>query len=367
MAEVKKPTVFWGQNKSQISLKVDLQNIIDGPNVEITEDKVTFSATTRSPNNGINKYEFEIVFYLPIDPENSTWQAKPLNVLFDLRKVGEETWQRLTFEQKKLFWLKIDFDKVHYSDSEDEKKPSFEDLRKLDDLLKDNKEADKSSKIKFRIVYLFLFSMFQWIGYNYVILGLFACMSVKSSEGSLNLAYKFVEKPLKLCQIASCMEIVHSLLGLTKGSIVAPLMQVFGRNFALFVVLSSEERLHNNSLNWYLFFAWSIVEAVRFPYYMFTLLKKEYKWLTWLRYTIWIPLYSMGGVSEALLFLRAISYFEETEKWSISLPNVFNFSFYFPYYLKVHLVGLFIGISFLMKHMMVARKKKLGGGKAKLH
>lgn len=31
---------------------------------------------------------------------------------------------------------------------------------------------------------------------------------------------------------------------------------------------------------------------------MFTLLKKEYKWLTWLRYTIWIPLYSIGGVSE---------------------------------------------------------------------
>lgn len=81
--------------------------------------------------------------------------------------------------------------------------------------------------------------------------------------GSLSLAYQFVEKPLKLCQLASTMEILHSLLGLTKGSIVAPLMQVFGRNFALFAVLSSEDRLHNNSLNWYLFLAWSLVEIVR--------------------------------------------------------------------------------------------------------
>lgn len=107
-----------------------------------------------------------------------------MNVIFDLRKKGEETWQRLTFEQKKFFWLKIDFDKVHYTDSEDENKPEFDDMKQFDDFLKTAKHEKPSSRIDFKTMYLFLFSMCQWIGYNYVILGLLACMSAKESEGN---------------------------------------------------------------------------------------------------------------------------------------------------------------------------------------
>lgn len=36
----------------------------------------------------------------------------------------------------------------------------------------------------------------------------------------------------------------------------------------------------------------------RYPYYALSVLNKEVWWLTWLRYTIWIPLYPTGITCE---------------------------------------------------------------------
>ena len=57
-----------------------------------------------------------------------------------------------------------------------------------------------------------------------------------------------------------------------------------------------------------------------------------------IRYTIWIPLYPAGFVCEGVIFLRNIPYFEETKKFTIELPNSFNFSFHFPTLLRFYLV-----------------------------
>ena len=57
-----------------------------------------------------------------------------------------------------------------------------------------------------------------------------------------------------------------------------------------------------------------------------------------LRYTIWIPLYPAGFICEGVIFLRNIPYYEETKKFTIELPNNFNFSFHFPTLLRFYLV-----------------------------
>jgi very-long-chain (3R)-3-hydroxyacyl-CoA dehydratase len=39
-----------------------------------------------------------------------------------------------------------------------------------------------------------------------------------------------------------------------------------------------------------------------------------------------------------VIFLRNIPYYEETKKFTIELPNNFNFSFHFPTLLRFYLV-----------------------------
>ena len=47
---------------------------------------------------------------------------------------------------------------------------------------------------------------------------------------------------------------------------------------------------------------------------------KSPKWSLF-RYTIWIPLYPIGFICEGVIALRNIPYFEETEQFSVLLPN----------------------------------------------
>lgn len=98
----------------------------------------------------------------------------------------------------------------------------------------------------------------------------------------------------------------------------------------------------------------------RYPYYISQLYKKEIYILTWLRYTMWIPLYPLGIICESIVILRNIPYFEETQKFTISMPNEWNFAFHLPTFLRVYLLFLtFPGMFFVMKHMQRLRAVKL--------
>ena len=44
----------------------------------------------------------------------------------------------------------------------------------------------------------------------------------------------------------------------------------------------------------------------RYPFYMLACIDTEWKLLTWLRYTIWIPLYPMGVVAEGRFASRPL-------------------------------------------------------------
>ncbi|KAI4458399.1 ptpla domain protein [Holotrichia oblita] len=112
---------------------------------------------------------------------------------------------------------------------------------------------------------------------------------------------------------------------------------------------------------------WSAVEIVRYPYYITQLYKTENKILTWLRYSIWIPLYPLGFLCEGIIVLRSIAYVEETGIYSISLPNSYNVAFHFPTVLRIYLLFfLFPGMYVMMSHMYRVRKAKLGTDKKKI-
>jgi len=177
---------------------------------------------------------------------------------------------------------------------------------------------------------------------------------------SMKETYDAVGSPFKFIQLLQFLEIMHPLFGYTKSSVLQSFLQIGGRAFVLFFMIDAEPRMQTKPVVFYLFLIWGSIEIVRYPYYITQLLNIEISFLTWLRYTLWIPLYPLGFVCEGIIMLRNIPYFEETQKFTISLPNSYNFALHFPSLIRFYLLFLLLPGSYtLMSRMNQLRSRKL--------
>lgn len=285
-------------------------------------------------------------------------------------------WNRLQAEPQKRHWLKIDFDKWRPSKEDDDGLSAdgfaYGDLNR--DLLTDYPDIKgqvESAELgyrrqSFKEVYLLIYNLVQFSGFLYIVI-VMAVQYCKSGVDFIPEAYKYVGNAMKCFQLLQFLEVMHPLFGYTRNSMLVPFMQTTGRGFILFVMIEAEERMQTKPVVFYLFLVWSLIEIVRYPYYFLNLVLSEraklafyFQWITWLRYTLWIPLYPLGVLCEGLVIIRNIVYFEETHKFSVELPNAFNFTFDMVLFLKFYLLFLIIpGIFFVMKHMAKERAKRL--------
>ena len=60
-------------------------------------------------------------------------------------------------------------------------------------------------------------------------------------------------------------------------------VQVAGRNVWILLLIDGEERMHSKPVVFYLFMTYSVIEVVRYPYYLLRVYDKEVGLLTWLR------------------------------------------------------------------------------------
>ncbi|KAI0232662.1 Very-long-chain (3R)-3-hydroxyacyl-CoA dehydratase [Lamellibrachia satsuma] len=358
MAEYLSPFVYWGQDKGRIMLKVDLKEV-ENPEVHVTEDNVKFKAHGLGVA-GSRDYSFEVDFYLPIDAKGSKYRITGRHIEFQLPKIGVgECWPRLTHSSQKLAWLKVDFDHFFMDDENDS---SGSETMKEQVLRKTTesrlRRPDEEVPVTFRLVYMVLFNLFQTVGFTYIIVVLLFKL-LQHGKASKTEAFASVGPQMACVLSMAVMEVVHPIFGWVRSSVVTTAMQVFGRGLIFFVLIMQESRLQHYEATWWLFIVWSLVEVVRYPYYLLSCVKKEWGFLTWLRYTIWIPLYPAGFVLEGTVMLLALQFFEETHKFSMTLPNAWNFSFNFATFLKIYMFACLPGMYLLMQHMYQLRKKKL--------
>lgn len=215
----------------------------------------------------------------------------------------------------------------------------------------------------FKKVYLILYNLFQFVGFTYVLV----VMGIRYSRDgvdSMSGTYEAVGNAFKFIQLLQYLEVMHPIFGYVKGGALVPFLQVSGRNFILFAMLDCEPRMQTKPVVFYLFLVWASVEVFRYPYYITQLFKFNIGILTWMRYSIWIPLYPLGILCEGIIVLRNIPYFEETKRLSLEMPNKLNWTFHMPTFLYMHLTFFLLpGIIFIMSYMQKAREKKLGKGK----
>jgi len=355
------PPIHWGQTSSSVSLRIGLTDV-KHPKVDINESSIKFQATGCSGSRGEQLYSFEIELFGKVDAKTSSYKINDREINVNLKKQKTDGWPRLTKASAKLPWLKADFDKMTFSEdeSDQEQKKSMFNNNFNDDIYKSfTKDARRNKPTGFldiRTNWLLFYNLFQFMGYLWV----FTRLTIYSiSNGYLKNGYKTVENPIKLCQALTILEIIHPLIGFTKGDWSSPLVQFIARNFFLFIVVNYNYQIQQSPIVSYVLLVWSFIELFRYPYYGIRLLNKQNYVITWCRYTLWIILYPLGAFLEGVIAYKSLDYYHSKRYFNIDLPNKMNFSFNFVLFLRIYLVILPLGLFHLMIYMWNQRKKIL--------
>ncbi|KAL3278146.1 hypothetical protein HHI36_013489 [Cryptolaemus montrouzieri] len=358
------PFVYWAQNEKQIYLKVDLINVQE-PQIEIEAKYIQFSCSGTGAQ-GNNKYHFSLNFYDEVNTEECNYKILDKYVTFVIVKKKIDWWPRLISQPLKPQWLKIDFDRWQSPEDMNENEHVGDILKDHNDIFdRLQKEEMGYRKEDSRKVYLTFYNLIMYLGFLYICVVL-VVKSMKEGANFFPKGFETVATPMLIMQGLQLLEIIHPLLGIMKGGALMPLLQISGRCFMLFILNSCDTRIQSHPVTYVLFLVWSGIEIIRYPYYLSQLYKLNNKMLEWLRYNAWIIFYPIGFFCELTVFFKNLPFLDETHKWSIEMPNSFNFIFNSSFMLRVHI--LFFApptMIMLLWHMYLARKQKFSANKLK--
>ncbi|KAH7026295.1 tyrosine phosphatase-like protein [Microdochium trichocladiopsis] len=159
----------------------------------------------------------------------------------------------------------------------------------------------------------------------------------------------------------AALEVLHAALGLVRASPLTTALQVAGRNTVLWAVARNYPDVMARGVGCgyaALLLAWSAAEVVRYSYFVVALLGKVQggeaaghavpPWLVWIRYTMFIPLYPAGILSECWLIYHVIAPSRHRQA-------------YYQYLLWFGLL-IYIPASYILgTHMFAQRRKMLRG------
>ena len=176
--------------------------------------------------------------------------------------------------------------------------------------------------MSFKTIYLILYNFLQFLGWTLFFTKVaFGVIKSKSIEE----IYEETLLILEYCQYGASLEILHSLLRLVKSSFFATAIQILGR-IAIVAILQYYKS--SVSIGYLLLsFAWSLIEIIRYPYYILSLVKGENKSfdipyiLIWCRYSFFIVLYPIGVSGEMITIWNSRKDFEKYKlgsKYSVS-------------------------------------------------
>ncbi|XP_058824056.1 very-long-chain (3R)-3-hydroxyacyl-CoA dehydratase hpo-8-like [Topomyia yanbarensis] len=220
-----------------------------------------------------------------------------------------------------------------------------------------NQKQEQSSIVK---LYLILYNSVQFLGWFYIYVQF--VMHYLVDGQTTDTLWSRVGTATYYFQLLTIFEVFHAIFRLVPSNALITLLQVAGR---CLVVVGAIDATPTGKLSPGLpiaLFCWSLTETIRYSYYVLHLaLPKVPPFMSWLRYTIFIPLYPAGFFGELLCFYWAQSYIRETDMWGVSMPNRYNFSFSFYYFVWMMAIGYLPMFPQMYLHMFSQRSKVLGG------
>ncbi|TRY87118.1 hypothetical protein DNTS_008180 [Danionella cerebrum] len=349
------PHVYWAQRHGEIYLRVEIS---DAQNLSIGVEENTLQFRGQGHGaKGENEYEFTLEFLKPVKPEVKH-KSTQRQVNITVKKQEHAWWDRLTNQAKKPLFLAPDFDRwLDESDAEME-------LRKKEERINKISVESRIRKDRLKKSFLFMYNLVQFLGFSWIFVNMTVRLFILGQDSFYD-TFHTIADVMYFCQMLAIMEVVNPAVGLVKTGVTPAFIQVMGRNFILFVIFGSLEDMQNKPVVFFVFYLWSTIEIFRYPFYMLACIDTEWKLLTWLRYTIWMPLYPLGVIAEAVAVIQSIPIFDETKLLSIPLPKATGLSLSFSYILQVYLVLMFLGLFINFRHLFKQRSRRFRTKKRK--
>ena len=164
--------------------------------------------------------------------------------------------------------------------------------------------------------YLFVYNFIQLCGWCLFIskVSYYLINSIPLQEIYLN-----THIILECCQYGAFLEIIHAILGIVKSNIFATSIQILGR---ITIVIILQFFPSSVSYGYFLLsFGWSIIELVRYLYYILSLVQKDFSnfnipyLLIWCRYSFFVVLYPIGVSGEIITTWNAKKDFSKYILW----------------------------------------------------
>lgn len=148
--------------------------------------------------------------------------------------------------------------------------------------------------------------------------------------------YKNLDTVLLIVQTAALLEVVHAAVGLVKSNPFLVFLQVLSRITVVWLVVYPFEASRSSIGLVVCCTAWPIAEIVRYVYYALNILNVMPFFVAWCRYSFFIILYPVGVTGELICIYKAVEYLNPLsirKNYSLSLPNKYNVSFDYQYFL----------------------------------
>lgn len=168
--------------------------------------------------------------------------------------------------------------------------------------------------------------------------------------------------------VLSCiLETAHAALGMVPSSPLTCFLQWWGRENALFQVALAVPELRDGGhpAAAGMMLCWCASEVIRYPWYAAGAAdpaRGPPRWLTWLRYSAFVPLYPLGVACELWAIWAALPALRRERRWSVQMPNAANFAF--DYSVFISAMALLYPYLFWGQYssLLRTRAKKLGSG-----
>ena len=207
-----------------------------------------------------------------------------------------------------------------------------------------------------KTIYLILYNLLQFCGWTCFFLKVTNNLIISNP---LQEIYSNSHLILEYCQYGAFLEIIHSIIGLVKSSVFATSIQIIGRILIVLILQFFPSAVSKGYLLIYI--AWSLVEIVRYIYYIMSLIQKEYgKFnipyiIIWCRYSFFIILYPIGVSGEMITVWNAKKDFNKYIIWNGDKSKITIANLIYPVWI------LYIpALIFLYGYLFKQRKKVLG-------
>ncbi|XP_055983926.1 very-long-chain (3R)-3-hydroxyacyl-CoA dehydratase 3 [Sorex fumeus] len=355
------PHVYWAQRHRELYLRVELSDV-QNPAISIAENTLHFRAQGHGAK-GDNVYEFHLDFLDPVKPQPA-YKVTQRQVNITVQKKTSQWWERLTKQEKRPLFLAPDFDRwLDESDAESELRAKEEERLNR---LRLEREGSPESMANLRKGYLFMYNLVQFLGYSWIFVNMTVRYLIFGKESFYD-TFHSVADMMYFCQMLSLVEPINAAIGVTSSPLLPALIQLLGRNFILFFIIGSMDEMQNKAVVFFVFYMWSAIEIFRYPFYMLACVDMDWKVLTWLRYTVWIPLYPLGCLAEAVAVIQSIPLFNESGRFSFTLPYPLKIRVRFSLFLQIYLIMLFLGLYINFRHLHKQRRRRYGHKKKKIH